>query len=186
MPSRLKELMAGEITGHYRGRENMIFVGYRGMTGTNIADFRSELRKDGVHLRVVRNRITIKALADLGKPGAVKDLFDGPTAVMDGEDPVAMAKAALAFAGRNDKLEIKGGLVEGAVLDARGVRLLATLPGRADLLAGIAALILAPGGRVAAAIKAPGGRLAGALKAMADKEPKEGKDASGSPEPQAA
>jgi large subunit ribosomal protein L10 len=186
MPSRLKQLMSGEIVGRYRGRDNMIFVGYRGLSGTAIADFRSELRKDGVHLRVVRNRISVKAFAELGKPGAVKELFDGPTAVMDGEDPVAMAKAAMAFAGRNDKLEIRGGVVEGEVLDAQAVRQLAALPGRTELLAGIAALIGAPGGRLVAAVTAPGGRLAGAFKAMGDKEETEGKDSSGSPEPQAA
>jgi large subunit ribosomal protein L10 len=188
MANRLKQLMAEEMSARYRGRENVILVGYRGMSGASIAEFRAELRKEGVHLRVVRNRITIKAFAELGKPEAIAGIFDGPTAVMDGDDPVAMAKAAVAFAGRNPKLEVKGGVVEGEVLDAKGVRVLAAMPGRVELLAGIAALVIGPGGMVVAAIKAPGGRIAGALKAMADKPDSagEGKDASGSPEPQAA
>jgi len=169
MPSRLKQMMLDEVSANYKGAENMIFVGYRGLSSTEVAEFRAELRKEHVHLRVVRNRITVRALADLGRPDKVKDLFDGPTAIMDGEDPVFMAKAALAFARRNDKLEVKGGLVEGQVLGARDVAALATMPGKRDLQARIVGLAMSPGARLAAALAAPAEALAGALKALMEK-----------------
>jgi large subunit ribosomal protein L10 len=189
MPSRLKEMMLREMTSLYRGAQNMIFVGYRGLSGAEIAEFRDELRKDGVHMRVVRNRITVRAFAELGRPEQVKDLFDGPTAVMDGEDPVAMAKAALAFARRATSLEVRGGLVEGEVLNAAEVVELAKMPSRPEMLGRIAGTIAGVGSRLAGAILGPGGRLAGALKSMAEKEEGDGNgsdDASGSPAPQAA
>lgn len=169
MPSRLKEMMLNELGERYRGVENMIFVGYRGLSSLAIAEFRGELRKEQVHLRVVRNRIAVRALAELGQPDKVGGLFDGPTAVMDGEDPVAMARAALAFARRNDKLEVKGGVVEGQVLGPQEVRVLSTMPGKRELQAGIVGLAMSPGARLAAALLAPAGALAGALKALVEK-----------------
>jgi large subunit ribosomal protein L10 len=118
----------------------------------------------------VRNRITVRAFAELGRPGEVKGLFDGPTAIMDGEDPVSMAKAAVAFAKRSDKLEVKGGLVEGQVLTAAEVRRLSAMPNRHEMRAQLLGLVIGVGGRLAAALTAPGGRIAGALEAMAEKE----------------
>ena len=169
MPSRLKEMMLTETKSRFRDVDNMIFVGYRGLSSLAIAEFRNELRKDHVHLRVVRNRIAVRAFEELGRPDKVKDLFDGPTAVMDGEDPVAMAKVALAFAKRNEKLEVKGGVVEGQVLTAREIRQLSTMPGRRDLQAGLVGLMLSPGARLAAVLSAPAGVLAGAIKALVEK-----------------
>jgi large subunit ribosomal protein L10 len=183
MPSRLKEMMLGEMASRYQGVDNMIFVGYRGLSGGEIADLREVLRKDGVHLHVVRNRITVRAFSELGRPEEVKGLFEGPTAIMDGEDPVAMAKAALAFAKRSDKLEVKGGVVEGQVLDAKAVIALSRMPSRTEQLGLIVGAVLGAGATLAGALLGPGGRVAGALKAMGEKE---GEDASGSPEPQAA
>jgi large subunit ribosomal protein L10 len=175
-------MMLQEVTTLYRSVESMIFVGYRGLSGSEMAEFRDVLRKGGVHLNVVRNRITVRAFADLGRPEAVKDLFDGPTAIMDGEDPVAMAKAAVEFAKRNPKLEVKGGVVEGEVLDAASVVALSKMPSRTELLGMISGGLLGVGGRIAAAMLGPGARIAGGQKARAEK----GEDASGSPEPQAA
>ena len=166
MPSRLKEMMLTETKSRFRDVDNMIFVGYRGLSSLAIAEFRNELRKDHVHLRVVRNRIAVRAFEELGRSDKVKGLFDGPTAVMDGEDPVAMAKVALAFAKRNEKLEVKGGVVEGQVLTAREIRQLSTMPGRRDLQAGLVGLMLSPGARLAAVLSAPAGVLAGAIKAL--------------------
>ena len=183
MPSRLKDMMIEEMTSRFREAENIIFVGYRGLGAGQMAEFRTELRKDQVHLRVVRNRITVRAFAELGRPDEVKGLFDGPTAIMDGEDPVAMAKAALAFARRSAKLEVKGGLVEGQVLSAREAARLAAMPNRREMRAQLSALVLSAGGRLSSALGAPGSRLAGALEAMAEKGKEE---ASGEGEPQAA
>jgi len=168
MASRLKEMMLTEIKSRFRDVDNMIFVGYRGLSCLEISEFRNELRKGHVYLRVVRNRIAVRAFEELGRPDKVKGLFDGPTAVMDGEDPVAMAKVALAFAKRNEKLEVKGGVVEGQLLTAREVQQLATMPGKRDLQAGLVGLVLSPGACLASVLMAPAGALAGAIKALGE------------------
>jgi large subunit ribosomal protein L10 len=183
MPSRLKELIQQEMASRYRDVDNMIFVGYRGLKGGEVAAFREELRKEGVHLKVVRNRITVRALGELGRPGEIDALFDGPTAIMDGEDPVAMAKAAVAFAGRSKLLDVRGGLVEGEILTADEVIRLSKMPSRVEMLGIIAGTAAAVGGRVAGALLGPGGRVAGAVRSKGESE---SEDASGSPEPQAA
>jgi large subunit ribosomal protein L10 len=172
-----------EMSSRYRSAESLIFVGYRGLTGGQLSEFRDELRKGGVHVKVVRNRITVRALKDLADPGKVADLFDGPTAIIDGGDPVQMAKVAIEFSRRDRKLEIKGGIVEGAVVNAREVEQLSKMPSRAEMLSIISGTLLGVGGRVAVAALAPGGRIAGGLKALAEKK---GADAAGGPEPQAA
>jgi len=186
MPSRLKQMIAEEMSARFRGAENIIFVGYRGLSAGQMAEFRAELRKEHLHLRVVRNRITVRALAELGHPEKVKDLFDGPTAIMDGEDPVSMAKAAVAFAKRNKSLEVKGGLVEGEVLTAREVVRLSTMPNRQEMRAQLVGTVLGVGGRLVAALRAPGGRIAGALEAMGKKDETDETEAPGADEPQAA
>jgi large subunit ribosomal protein L10 len=183
MSRQLKDLILTEMTSRFKTAENFIFVGYRGLSNGQLADFRSQVTKSGGQLAVVRNRITIRAFSELGKPEEVKDLFDGPTAIIDGEDPVAMAKAAVEFAKRDKKLEVKGGLVEGGVLNAEEVVGLSKMPSRLEMIGILVGSAIGVGGRVAGALLGPGGRIAGGLKAMAEKD---GEDASGSPEPQAA
>lgn len=170
MPSRLKELMLEETDGRYRGAHSMVFVGYRGLSAQEMSDLRAELRKQRVRLRVVRNRVVLQAFSRQGRPAAeVAGLLDGPTAVMDGEDAVAMARAALACAKKGGKLQVQGALVEGQVLGPRDVSVLSTMPGRIEMLGILAGLAGAPGARLAAALAAPGGGVAGAIQAFAEK-----------------
>lgn len=169
MPNRVNRLMHGELLERYREAGDLVLIGYRGLDGNEIGSFRAELRTKGARMRVVKNRITIRALSDLGRPEIAR-LLQGPTAILDGgEDPVTLARLACEFAKRNEGLEIKGGLVEGQLLAADAVRRLAALPGRAELQGRVVGLACGPGGAVASAVTAPGARLAGAIRALAEK-----------------
>jgi len=132
-------------------------------------EIRSGLRAKKAHLHLVPNRLTIKALSDLGLKEPAK-LFVGPTCILDADDPVGAAKAALELVGRyNKSLKLTGGVLEGKVLDAKGVETLSRSKSRLELVADVVLLAKSPGARIAAQLKGPGGRIAGAIKALVEK-----------------
>ncbi len=175
MPSRLKKLMAKETADYLRDLHNVVLVDYRGLSAQESLGFRRALREKGVSIRVIRNRITVRALSELGNPD-LGALIQGPTAVLGGDEPVLMARAAVEFAKQTNKLDIRGGFVDGQVCTADEIRAISKWPSRAEILAGIAAALLGTAGIVVAAALGPGRRLAGGIKArVADLE--EGKGA---------
>lgn len=103
-------------------------------TGLSVAEatqLRRQMRDAGAGYRVTKNRLAKRALEGT-EFASLAPLFTGPTAVAFSRDPVAAAKAAVAFANRNDKLTIVGGGLAGQALDVAGVRALATLPSLAQ------------------------------------------------------
>jgi large subunit ribosomal protein L10 len=83
---------------------------------------------------------------------------------------VAAAKIAVEFAKTNDKLEIVGGAMGAQLLDADGVKALATLPSLDELRAKIVGLIVAPATKIATITQAPAAQIARVLSAYAEKE----------------
>jgi large subunit ribosomal protein L10 len=105
---------------------------------------RSEIRKNECSYRVVKNTLFKRAIAETDMAG-LADLFTGPTAVAYSfDDPIAPAKIIDKFAGDLAKLEIKGGYLDGQVLDTSGVKNLATMKGKDELRAELLMTFLAP------------------------------------------
>ena len=98
-------------------------------------------------------------------PGGCID--DGDFA--SGTDPIAAAKAAVAYAKGNDKLVILGGAMGKTVLDAKGVKALAELPSLDELRAKLIGLLNAPATKIARTVKEPGAKLARVIQAKAAK-----------------
>lgn len=119
---------------------------YRGLNVADLKQLRVSLRASGTEYKVQKNTLVGIAVKDKGYDELVA-MLAGPTAVAfvraDG-DPVAAAKSLADFARTHPALVVKGGLLEGRVLDADGVRQLATLESREVLLAKIAGLLQAP------------------------------------------
>jgi large subunit ribosomal protein L10 len=140
-------------------------------TGLSVAEatqLRRQMRSAGAGYRVTKNRLARRALEGTEFASLVP-LFTGPTAIAFSRDPVAAAKAAVAFANRNDKLTIIGGGLSGQALDAAGIRALATLPSLDELRGKIIGLIQAPATKLAGLLQAPAGQLARVIAAHADK-----------------
>lgn len=178
MPNRVNRLLLAESLQRLAEERNIVLVGYRGLTATDAAAFRQDLTERGIVLHVVHNRITIRALEELGRPD-LTDLFDGPTAIMDGgEDPVRVAKAAVEFAKRHKALEIRGGLLEGKRCTATEVVAWSRMPSREEQLAIVAGQIVGAGGGLVAAVLGPGAKLAGQIRKLGDEdETKSGEEA---------
>jgi large subunit ribosomal protein L10 len=120
----------------------------------------------GGTVKVTKNRLVKLALA--GTPNeSVSEFFSGPTAIAFSEDPVAAPKVAANFAKENDNLKIVGGIMDGTVLDAEGVKNLASLPSLDELRGQLVGLINAPATKIAGVLQAPAGQLARVMGAKA-------------------
>ncbi len=138
-----------------------------GLTVAQVNDLRGKMRAAGASYKVAKNRLARIALEGTDY-GSISDLLVGPTALATSADPVAAAKAAVEFAKTNDKLEIVGGAMGTTVLDANGVKALASLPSLDELRGKIVGLIQAPATKLAQLTSAPAGKLARVFGAYAD------------------
>ena len=140
-----------------------------GLTVAEVTNLRGKMRAAGAGFKVTKNRLARIALKGTQFEG-IDDLFTGPTAIAFSRDPVAAAKVVADFAKSNDKLQIVGAGLGNQVLNAEGVKALATLPSLDQLRAQLIGLISTPATRIAGVLQAPGGQLARVLSAYAKKD----------------
>ena len=140
-----------------------------GMSVAQSTDLRSKMRDAGAAYKVAKNRLTKLAIADTQYEG-LGELLTGPTALATSVDPVAAAKAVVDFAKTNDKLEIVGGAMGSLLLDANGVKALASMPSLDELRAKLVGLVQAPATKIAQLSTAPAAKLARVFGAYAAKE----------------
>ena len=140
-----------------------------GLSVKQVDDLRGKMRAAGASYKVAKNRLARIALEGTDY-GAISDMLVGPTAIATSADPVAAAKAAVDFAKTTDRIEIVGGAMGSTVLDAEGVKALASLPSLDELRAKIVGLINAPATKVAQVVQAPAAKLARVFAAYGDKE----------------
>jgi large subunit ribosomal protein L10 len=142
---------------------------YAGLTVSDLTGLRVKLKEQNAGLKVVKNRLAKIALD--GTPGSKgADMFTGPTAIAYSADPTAATKIAVNFAKEKEKFVLVGGLLGDVVLDANGVKALATLPSLDELRGKIIGLINAPATKIAGVLQAPGGQLARVIAAYAQKD----------------
>lgn len=152
-----------ELERQLRASPIVILTDYRGLTVDDIGALRARLREVNVEYRVAKNTLLAIAAERCGYTGLVPFLT-GPSAVVFGrDDPSAPARVLQEFIRQYRKLEIKGGVVSGEALNADEVRVLASLPSRAELLARAVGLIQAPLRAVAVVLSAPARGLVTAL-----------------------
>ena len=137
----------------------VVVTHYSGLTVSEMGDLRDRMRETGAKFRVTKNRLTRLALKDT-KFEALSDMFTGPTAIAYSDDPVAAAKASVEFAKENDKLIVLGGALGEEMLDASGVKALASLPSLDELRGKLVGLLVGPATKVAQVLQAPGGQVA--------------------------
>lgn len=130
-----KQEIVAEVTEKFKNAQAVVVADYRGLNVAQVTTLRRELRQNGVELKVIKNTLTKIAANNAGVEN-VDHLLDGPNAIAFGlEDPVGVAKVLTKFAKDNKALDIKGGLIEGKAIDIDGIKALADLPSREELLA---------------------------------------------------
>lgn len=157
-----------DLKGRMEGSEIIVLTQNAGLNAKSITDLRLEMRKNEVSFKVVKN--TLAKIAAKGTNGEkIIDLFTGPVGMATSQDPVAAAKAAHNFAKKNDKLVILGGVYGDMILDADGVKQLASLPSLDELRSKIIGLIQAPAQKIAQITQIPAQQLVGVTKAYSEK-----------------
>jgi len=163
-----KEKVVEELGQIFESSGVVVVAHYAGLTVVEMQELRARMRDAGGSVRVAKNKLAKIALE--GTPNAsIADLLTGMTVLAYSEDPVAAAKVVDAYAKTNDKLVVLGGAMGGTALDADGVKAVAKLPSREELIASIVSSIGAPASNIAGAIGAPASNIASILSTIEDK-----------------
>jgi len=163
-----KEKVVEELGQIFESSGVVVVALYEGMTVAQMLDLRAKMREVGGSVRVAKNKLAKIALE--GKPCAsIADYLTGMTVLSYSEDPVAAAKVVDAYAKSNDKFVILGGAMGDSALDTAGVKAVAQMPSREELIASIVACIGAPASNIAGAIGAPASNIASILSTIEEK-----------------
>jgi large subunit ribosomal protein L10 len=133
----------------------VVLMEYRGATVAESSELRRTLEQSGLRFEVVKNTLAKRAIAGTPKE-SLGDLFSGMTGVvLSGEDVVEAAKVVKDAIKPKGAIQVKGGFFEGTVLDADGVKAVASLPSREELLATLLRTIQAGFRQVLGVLQAP-------------------------------
>ena len=138
-----KKTVVAEVSAEVANAQSIIVAEYRGLGVVDLTALRANARKSGVYLRVVKNTLVRRAISGTPFEGLSAQLV-GPMIYGISKDPVAAAKLLNDFAKGNDKLTIKIGAMPNYVMDAAGVKALASMPSREELLSKLLGTMQAP------------------------------------------
>ncbi|OGA13135.1 MAG: 50S ribosomal protein L10 [Betaproteobacteria bacterium RIFCSPHIGHO2_12_FULL_69_13] len=167
-----KQAMVSEVAAKLAGAQAVIVAEYRGLTVEGATRLRARARKSGLYLRVLKNTLARRAVQ--GTPfEKLTEQMSGPLMYGITRDPVAGAKVLADFARENERFVIKAGAMPNAVMSAKDVRALASLPSREVLLATLAGTLQAPIAKLARTMNEVAAKFARALAALRDQREKQ-------------
>jgi large subunit ribosomal protein L10 len=115
--------------------QSFVLTDYRGINVQDDTQLRNDLRKSNVEYKVIKNSLTRFAAEENGLNDLVPHL-EGPTAIaISYTDPIAPAKILSEYSKKNENYKLKAGYVEGKVIDVEGIKALANIPSREELVA---------------------------------------------------
>ncbi|MBD5550144.1 MAG: 50S ribosomal protein L10 [Lachnospiraceae bacterium] len=163
-----KKPIVDEIAATIKNAQTVVLVDYRGLTVEQDTALRKQLREAGITYKVYKNTFMNFAFKGTDCEG-LTDLLEGPNAMAACDtDATAAARILCKFAKTAPALEVKGGVVEGTVYDAKGIEQISNIPSREELLS-----------RLLGSMQSPVTNLARVLKQIAEK------DGEGTPAPAA-
>ena len=138
-----KKAIVADVGAQLAGAQTVVLAEYRGIPVEQLTKLRASARDQGVYLRVLKNTLARRA-AQGTQFEPLADSMVGPLIYGISADPIASAKVLQGFAKTQDLLVIKAGLYNGKLLDVAGVKALATIPSRDELLSQLLGVMLAP------------------------------------------
>lgn len=166
MSKRLKELVAGELTQRYSALDAALLVNVHGLSGVEANTFRTELRKAGAEVHVIKNTIATRVFANTPLAPLAGSLV-GPCALVTGGATVDVAKELIRLAKDYPKLELRVGVLDGEK-DVQSIEDISKRRSKAEIQGDIVMLFTSPGRRIAGCLNV-GGKIAGCIKAIVDK-----------------
>jgi large subunit ribosomal protein L10 len=155
------------LRARFERMTSAVLLDFRGLNVEQVSQLRDTFRKQGVEYRVINNKLARLALAGGAYKDRANDVLKGMTGVAwSYDDPSVAARVARDFAKQNEKLRIKGGLLEGQVLSAQAVETqLATLPSKNEARSMLLATLLAPAQTLVRLLSMPAQNMVGVLDA---------------------
>ena len=138
-----KKAIVADVGAQLAGAQTVVLAEYRGIPVEELTKLRASARDQGVYLRVLKNTLARRATQGT-QFEPLADSMVGPLIYGISADPIASAKVLQNFAKTQDLLVIKAGLYNGKLLDVAGVKALATIPSREELLSTLLGVMLAP------------------------------------------
>ncbi len=162
-----KAELIGEVKSLFERMSSAVFVDYAGLNVEQVTELRNQFRARGVKYQVVKNSLVRLAIGDEAVVKKLDQALRGMTGVAwSFEEPSAAARIAKEFAKTNEKLKIKAGLMDGQVLDTKGVEnQLASLPSKDEARAMLLATMMAPAQTLVRLLNAPAQQMVGVLAA---------------------
>ena len=140
----LKQPIVQEISEQIKDAQSVVVVDYRGLTVAEDTQLRKQLREAGVAYKVYKNTLVKFAIKGTDFE-SLSDVLEGPNAfAISTTDATAPARVIAKFAKTAPALEIKAGVVEGTFYDADGMKAIATIPSREELLSKFLGSIQSP------------------------------------------
>ena len=138
-----KQAVVEEVAALASKAQTLVLAEYRGIEVEPMTRLRAQARSKGVHLQVLKNTLARRAVQGTSFEVLAEDM-SGPLIYSFSEDAIAAAKVINDFAKTNDKLVVRAGAFNGSKLDAAGVKELASIPSREELLARLLGVMQAP------------------------------------------
>ena len=165
-----KKVVVEDIKEKIQNSKSVVFVKFSGLTVAEDTELRREFRKNNVEYKVLKNTLIRRAFNDLGVTDFDADL-NGPTSVAFGADETAAAKVIVEAAKKyNEKVTVKCAYVDGSKVDVNGVKALATMPSKEQLVAKLLGTMQAPLANFVGVLQAIPRSLVIALNAIAEKQ----------------
>ena len=170
MPNARNQEMMANIKADLEGVSAVWVVDACGLTVKEVEGLRRSIRESGAIMKVYKNTVMKKALAELDLVN-MDEILEGPSAFVFCEgDVAAAAKAVTEFAKENETLEVKGGMMDNAFVTAEEIKAIASLPSKEVLLAQIAGAISGVARGLAVSINGIPSGLARAIQQVADQK----------------
>ncbi len=138
-----KKAVVAAVAAELAAAQTLVIAEYRGIEVSSMTKLRAQAREQGVYLRVLKNTLVRRAVAGT-QFEALAEQMVGPLVYGISADPVAAAKVLHQFAKADDKIIVKAGSYNGAVLNAAQVAELASIPSREELLSTLLYVMQAP------------------------------------------
>ena len=138
-----KQAVVTEVAAQVAKAQAIVLAEYRGLEVGSMTELRRRARRSGVYLRVLKNTLARRAVKDTPF-SKLADSMNGPLVYGISSDPVAPAKVMNEFAKGNEKFVIRAGCMPNAVISAKEVAALASLPSREELLSKLMGTMQAP------------------------------------------
>ena len=166
----LKDQMMAQYDNWLKRSQALIVTEYTGLNMNDMDALRAKIREAGGEFHIVKNTLSRQTWEKAGVK-IPSDLLEGSTAVAFAfKDAPAVAKALLDFAKSNEKVKIKGGVLDLKAVSAQGVKSLADLPPLPVVRAQLLGTLLAPASKMVRTLAEPGRQVAAVIKAFSDRE----------------